>query len=266
MLSVGSSYTAGRVVSGTTGTARPAARLTWCKMALKHSKSKTPDPDGKLRTGIYERDCRPSKKMSPAKFQEYMEQRILNQPPQPTIHQWLDQHLEYFASILRPYVKPAGPNSWRLLNMGEGWQGYQVEDGIDEVCRDAIEGMDTIHLLESHLDNNGKLDGDLAFVIQQTYNLGRIVERIRIRPFEPFVLSERGRRKRPKGTGAKLTSEQWPHVRTFIQTRIKKKDKVAEACAAARSQLLTGTLRGLQGTRIDISVKRLQNRWTKRNQ
>ena len=72
--------------------------------------------------------------------------------------------------------------------MGDGWQGFHVADDLDETCRDAIEGMDAIHLLQLHVDANGDLAADggkMSWVIQQTYNLGRIIERINaVRPFE----------------------------------------------------------------------------------
>ena len=151
----------------------------------KKKKAPKPDVDGILDTGIYRRDCRPRKGVSPHEYLKIMEERILKSPPRPTIHQWLDQYLEYFASFLRPHVKPAGPGgSWRLLNMGDGWRGYQVADDIDEPCRDAIEGMDTIDTLQRQFNAKKKLDRDLAKVIQASYKLGEIVERIWVRQHE----------------------------------------------------------------------------------
>ena len=188
----------------------------------KKKKVPKPDTDGFLDTGIYRRDCRPRKSMTPHEYLEYIEERILNPPPRPTIHEWLDQHLKFFGSILLPYVKRT-PGSGELLNIGDGWHGYRVADDLDEPCRDAIDGIKAIDLLQRHVDADGKLaddGGKMDWVIQQSYNLGRIVERINaVRPFELLVMSERGRREGAR-KAAEVTNEAHTELHSQYQPAV----------------------------------------------
>lgn len=155
-------------------------------MARKNKRSK-PDPDGILRTGIFQRDCRPPRRESLTKSLKRMQELALNPPPRPTIQQWLDQHVAYFAEILRPHV--SGTGDGHALDMGEGWKFYRRTDTAPEECQDAIQGMDAVRLFQQHLAADGSLDGDLAIVIQCAFDLGRIVQRIQVRPFEPAAKS-----------------------------------------------------------------------------
>lgn len=127
---------------------------------------------------------------------------------------------------------------------------------------DAVEELNELRVALMHLSENGSRD----FLFVTAFRCGWMYKQMQMRDFEHYVRSERGRRKRRPETGARLTNDQWEIVREFIAKRVGRRDSAKAACEAAEAQLATGTLRGLEGQRIKISAKRLQNRWSKRNQ
>jgi len=149
-------------------------------------KKKTPKPgaDGILRTGIYQRRVTP-KKMAGDELGAALDQWAdeANRPA--------SEHLQAIRDSLKQIAMPFldGPCSdqqthagrIRVLDVGEGPQRFSEKPDLDEQARDAIEALEIVRAVAHNLDGNQ----DLLF--RTTLRLGRLLERIGVRQFEPLV-------------------------------------------------------------------------------
>lgn len=258
------------------------------------------DADGAIILGIHKIHP-PPKPIPAAESQEYMKQWVekVNRPA----HEIIAEIRQNLRDITMPHlVGPVPPEQLRNkkdgkfatgafygLDLGNGPEIYRPNEymllysnnsktraravaafeELDQETQtaalraiDAVEELHELRVALLHLSEDGSRD----FLFKTAFRCGWMYKQMQIRDFECYVRSERGRRKRLPETGARLTNDQWKIVREFIKTRVSKGDTATAACVAAAAQLATGTIRGLKGQRIDISAKRLQNRWSKRNQ
>lgn len=54
---------------------------------------------------------------------------------------------------------------------------------------DAIDCMHQVRSMSDHIGDDDSLTDDLGWIISAAFHLGRISEKMKIRPFEPFVRS-----------------------------------------------------------------------------
>jgi hypothetical protein len=232
-----------------------------------------PDPDGVLRTGIYQRRVVRLPKTDEeldADFQALWESL---QGPKQTIHEWLNGCIQEIVECVTPYLQfddqIVSGSSYLALPI-PGQKLVRVADNISaewhEYVNDANEAVTQIRILKHHIAEDDSLAGELQWVVQNAYQFGRTVERMQIRPFEPIVATELSRRKK-RGIHRKhekrLSDSQLKVVMDYVKRRTQKGDTAAKACSQASAQLLTGTFPRLKGKAIEISAKRLQNIWSK---
>ena len=223
----------------------------------------TPDADGVLRTGIYQRRVVP-KHITIEESQKLLLDWFEKPSGARSIRDWLNGHLAGLAKIISPYRDAKGGTEY-ALDLGDGWQGYHLADDLPEKVLDAIDCQNEIRVMQSHIAEDNSLEGDLGFVVDAAFRLGRMTHKLQIRDFEPLVRAELGRRDRKKGTGALLTDEQWQLVKNYIDRRVRRGLSAAKAAEEASSQLRTGSFNDLLGQAIEIQAGTLANRYSKRN-
>ncbi len=112
----------------------------------------------------------------------------------PTIREWFANYRKGLVESIQPHVvqdssPQAGCSYKPLPELGEPW--FRLADNlapeVREAALDAFDAISDIRSLESHVGEDNTLTGDLAWVIQGAYNLGRAVERMQVRQFEPLV-------------------------------------------------------------------------------
>lgn len=234
-----------------------------------------PDADGVLRTGIYQRRVVPRKKTEAERDADFEALWQSLGGPTQTIREWLKKTTDGIIESVMPHLAfddncQSGLTYFALPVPGKKW--VRVADNVSvewqEYVNDANEAVCQIRVLEHHIAADDSLTGDLQWVVQNAYRLGRTIERMQIRPFEPIVKTELSRRKKRgarKKTETRLTDPQWKLVEEFIRRRRAAGDSAAKACDKASAQLLTGTFPRLKDQEIEISSKRLQNLWSERN-
>jgi len=154
-------------------------------MAKKKHEAPRPDEDGILRTGIYQRRV-VRKQMSPEEFQKKVEASFEKLATKRSINVWVAEWMENLAEGIKPHLDEQGHTEY-ALDLGDGWQGYRVADDLPEQVRDLIDCMNELRVLSSHISSENTLSGDLTWVVFTSFKLGRLAEKIRIRPFEPLV-------------------------------------------------------------------------------
>ena len=150
------------------------------------------------------------------------------------------------------------------VEFGEGRVGYRTLPAFEESTVEANQARDALEILHEAGEVAHCLGKDEIGLFETAFRLGQLCERINIRPFEPHVLSEKGRRNRKLGTGARLTADQWAHVEEFIRTRTSHGLSAAKAAEEAASQLRSGAFKALTDVVVDLEAKTLENRYSRR--
>lgn len=242
-------------------------------------KRKAPEPgdDGYLRTGIYKRYVGPRSHQSIREVLSTMK-KMAEEPDLP-ISEWLENIRTYLTGFILPYaeeVLPDDPKPGAIYaeDLGKGRQVFRISDSLVEgtpeyeAAMDAIQALRDVHMLATGMTDDETPIRSLRYLIDSTFKLGRTMERILIRPYEPLVATEISRRtkrgKKRKNEG-RLTDAQWKLVKAFIQKRVDAGSSASKACDEVSAKLLTGTFPRLQGKTIDLSTKSLQNKWSRRN-
>ena len=94
-----------------------------------------------------------------------------------TIPEWLAKFLDDFEEIVKPFADTNGRTLY-LVHFGDKWQMCRLADDLPNEARNALEGMNLVKTFLHHIDDDGTLTGNLEWVIQCSYSLGRLVERI----------------------------------------------------------------------------------------
>ena len=161
-----------------------------------------PDAEGYLQTGIYQRYVGPKHPLP-------MEQAISEAAAEPDVTGWLDSVKSWAAAILRPHV--TGPHKVFALDqpgtcyaadMGDGWGFYYPGEDPPEEVLDAFQLMTEIRVAALH----SQPDGNPVYLAAAMQKIGRLQERIQVRPFEPLVTAERGRRRKATETVKELNA------------------------------------------------------------
>lgn len=172
----------------------------------KKSKAPQPDADGYLITGIYQRFVGPAQTLSVEESKAAWE-AFVNQKPIPPIVDWLHDFRNGLSEMIRPHIEESTPMDckpgWkRRCDLGDGPRFYRIKDGIDEgtpeyeATVDTLSAIDEICVVLSNVGPDNTLAGNLRTVLDSTFKLGQLYERICVRPFEPLVATELGRRKK----------------------------------------------------------------------
>jgi hypothetical protein len=90
-----------------------------------------------------ERYPRPQKSASAAKYVTSLRASLIQDK---TLAEALESRREKFAALLRPYVRRHAKGD-TVLDLGDGWQRYDVATDAPETARDAVQGMDSLFLL-----------------------------------------------------------------------------------------------------------------------
>lgn len=159
----------------------------------KKSKVPTPDPDGILRTGIYQRRVGRAPRLTDDEVEAALDRMVedLGKPAIESlseIREWLKPIA--MAVLEGPLEKdktsPAPGATYRNLDLGEGPQIFRVrlpENGSVETeqALNAIEALDEIRVVELNVGSNQD------FLFRATLRLGRLIERIHVRRHEPHA-------------------------------------------------------------------------------
>jgi hypothetical protein len=117
--------------------------------------------------------------MTPHEFQKVLERQ--QHEPQPTVHEWLQQWLFFFAGFIRPHLDRNG-NTDCLLNLGSGWGAYRLKDDLPDDCRRAIAGMAKVRDLQACIGDDDSFVSGMRLVVQGAYDLGRIAAKFNNTP------------------------------------------------------------------------------------
>ena len=164
-------------------------------MGKRKTADVTPDPDGFLRTGIYERYVGPPRSRSPDEQKQYIAWlRKQDRSAAGELQGIRERLVPLVKSHVTVYdVEPADihtPVSGKL-NFGAGRKWFHHAGSSDQI-NEVLYALDCIDTVEQLLDAQTV---DQASVLRVMFQLGQFYERIQIRPFEPLVRSELGRRK-----------------------------------------------------------------------
>jgi hypothetical protein len=160
------------------------------------------DGSGVKETGIYSRIVKPSPNQLLPMTNETAD-LLVNSLIRPNKGLDIDVLEEFAREIVKPYVT-ATPNSKRRkrpiegLNLGDGDRLYEVKTDSPEFVIDAIEMLHKIRYLRIKRQNNNPLS-----VEPPVFEIGRLFERILVREVEPFVATEKNRRKKAAAGGRK---------------------------------------------------------------
>ena len=148
-------------------------------------KTPQPDADGFLRTGIYQRRVVPED-IPPEEAERRLEESFEKLANPRSIHSWLNEWLECLADIIRPYLDTNSKQRY-ALNLGDGWKFHRVASELPDQVRDAIDCQNEIRILLDRTGDDDSLAGDLGWVVNTAFRLGRMTEKMKIRPFEPLA-------------------------------------------------------------------------------
>lgn len=217
-------------------------------MSRKHSRPQ-PDGDGRLSTGIYRRYVGPRKRNDPDAIEFKLDEWAsrINRPATTD----LDRIRHGLWEYVRPWLD--GPLNTeacrqqgvtvRVLDDGHGPRPYRSKPMLDrqeqwlqDAIRDAFNALNEIRVIRHNLRPGGNLD----LVFRAAYQLGRLCERIGIRPFEPLVAAEKGRLAGARKAAA-ITNEAHAELRPQYQAEVDQLmaagSKYSPACESVASKL-----------------------------
>jgi len=155
-------------------------------MAKKSTNSPEPDADGILRTGIYQRRIVPEE-LTPKESEKRLEASFEKLATPRSIQEWLGDWLQHLASIIRPHLDESS-RTRSSLDLGDGWKFYRIAEDLPEQVRDAIDCQNEVRSMMCHIGDDDSLTGSLDWVVHTAFRLGRMSEKMKIRPFEPDVV------------------------------------------------------------------------------
>ncbi len=185
----------------------------------KKQKALKPDGDGILRTGIYDQYVGEPKRIAVDELEEKIKQYCehFHQPATERI----GEIRKWLFSILKPHLTGpitqekarSEPGDHRPLDDGKGIKLYTLSAGITAKDNSSVEAkqvqetLNAIHELDIVVHNLGIENVDS--VVRSSIALGRLIERIHIRPFEPHA--RRGKETLESArTGGKLNASLTP--------------------------------------------------------
>jgi len=167
----------------------------------------------------------------------------MNQPAE----EWVDSLEEWLADCLR---------HWGVKGAIDSEHTPQLTNSMDEQARDAVNALHAIRVLRGHLGSNGNRD----WLAREAFRLGRLVERITVRPFEEYVGTGKKQRvtARKGGEATKILNTPGKEKLALetIATHMGGSVKLSPACKRA-----SGILKTEHG--IEVSAKVLERLWKK---
>ncbi len=165
------------------------------------------------------------------------------------IEEWLDDLTDKIAGRLRQWlVAPDYGRGVFSIDFGDGPAAYSfdAENSVEqnEALQDSVDALSKIRVIRSNLCAGGNRD----FAMREMFGLGRCVERIQVRPFEPLVDSGRKTKERAiKGgkSSAKLTGAQKTLAKKIIADE-KKRAGVSRKAACDRAAALLKSEHGIE--------------------
>lgn len=131
--------------------------------------------------------------------------------------------------LVRPHVKlSSGPSAGfdAALDFGDGYRGYLLDADAPERVFDAIAALKCLRVVCDPTSQT-------AIVQHDAYLLGRLVERLHVRPYEPLVTIGRGTRQRAIAAGKTrvlLTPEQQKTAAGDVTALVAKGVRLQAAC------------------------------------
>jgi len=167
----------------------------------KKPKLPTPDENGILNYGIYQRYVGPHKKISFDELDEKLREHCkeLEKPATERIK----EIREWLFSVLKPHIigpisskkAHSEPGYHRPLNDGSGSKIYTLAPGITDKGNASVEAQKVQGALDALYNLNiiahNLEDGNVDSIVRSSIALGQLIERISIRRFEPLVMSRR---------------------------------------------------------------------------
>jgi len=216
----------------------------------KKSKLPTPDENGILNYGIYQRYVGPHKKISFDELDEKLREHC-EEFEKPATER-IKEIREWLFSVLKPHITGpisrekarSDPGYHRPLNDGSGSKIYTLVPGITDKDNASVEAQE----VQGALDALYNLDviahnleaGNVDSIIRSSIALGMLIERISIRRFEPDT--RRGKKVLESArTGGKLNASLTPDQKksavASVAALISKGESQNNACRAVAKEL-----------------------------